>query len=143
MDDDIWASSDDDMVNYDRKIAQREWDKMNINHGNEGYKEGITEGKEQHMQRGFDRGYTEGLEMGKAIGKLRGIVSTYMTFYRDIVHDQDKAQQLQKIHDELCNVDVQHLFTKEYFQDDKDADPRVQLKQWQDKVYSFLDAVKK
>ncbi|KAI7849788.1 hypothetical protein BDC45DRAFT_448091 [Circinella umbellata] len=73
-DDDIWASSDEDNTTYDREIAEREWNKLNTNHGNEGYKEGITEAKEEYMQEGFDHGYTEGLEIGKAIGKLRGIV---------------------------------------------------------------------
>ena len=33
-DDDIWASSDEDNTTYDREIAQREWNKLNINHGN-------------------------------------------------------------------------------------------------------------
>lgn len=32
--DDVWASSDDDLAEYDRAIAQKEWDKLNINHGN-------------------------------------------------------------------------------------------------------------
>ncbi|KAI9497277.1 hypothetical protein BDB00DRAFT_757174 [Zychaea mexicana] len=110
-DDDIWASSDEDVATYDREIAQREWDKLNMNHGNEGYKEGISEAKEEYMQEGFDRGYKEGLEMGKAIGKLRGI---------------------------LCGIDVQHVFSKEYFQDNKDADPRLIVKQWEEKVQSLL-----
>ncbi|KAI9249461.1 hypothetical protein BDA99DRAFT_564424 [Phascolomyces articulosus] len=138
-DDDIWASSDEDNTAYDRSIAEREWNKMNINHGNEGYKEGITEAKEEYMQEGFDRGYTEGLEVGKAIGKLRGIVSTQMTFYRDILHDQEKTKRLQELYDELCRVDVQDIFSKEYFQDDKNANPHHIVKQWQDKVSSFLD----
>lgn len=32
--DDIWASSDEDDVAYDRDIAKREWEKLNTNHGN-------------------------------------------------------------------------------------------------------------
>lgn len=34
MDDDIWALSDEDNVEYDRAIAQKEWDRMHENHGN-------------------------------------------------------------------------------------------------------------
>lgn len=32
--DDVWASSDDDLAQYDRTIAEKEWEKLNINHGN-------------------------------------------------------------------------------------------------------------
>ncbi|ORZ01019.1 hypothetical protein BCR43DRAFT_434255 [Syncephalastrum racemosum] len=74
MDDDVWALSDEDNVEYDRAIAQKEWDRMHENHGNEGYKEGIVEGKEVRMQNGFDQGFVEGLAAGKALGRLRGIV---------------------------------------------------------------------
>lgn len=34
--DDIWASSDEDDIAYDRDIARREWEKLNTNHGNVG-----------------------------------------------------------------------------------------------------------
>ncbi|KAI7876943.1 hypothetical protein K492DRAFT_134636, partial [Lichtheimia hyalospora FSU 10163] len=116
--DDIWASSDEDDVTYDRDIAKREWEKLNTNHGNEGYKEGITEGKEVLMQQGFDRGYSEGIELGKAFGRLRG-----------------------KLYDDLCKVDVQHVFTTDYFKDVGNHDPKEALARWEAKVQNTLKEI--
>ncbi|KAI9310085.1 hypothetical protein BX666DRAFT_2033505 [Dichotomocladium elegans] len=140
-DDDIWAGSDDDSISYDRDIAAREWERLNENHGNEGYKEGITEGKEVLMQKGFDRGYTEGLELGKAFGRLRGTVSTHLTFYRDIVRDEAIASKLENLYNELCKVDVQHVFTTDYFKPGSDCknDPKATLSAWEARVKKALE----
>lgn len=34
--DDVWAS-DEELSAYDREIAQREWERLNVNHGNVGH----------------------------------------------------------------------------------------------------------
>lgn len=94
-DKDIWAESGEEDNVYERKLAEREWDRLQEDHGNvsqetrkviqkqcaylqekkkTGYKIGIVEGKEVNMQKGFDEGYEDGLSIGKAVGKLRGVV---------------------------------------------------------------------
>ncbi|KAI8376360.1 uncharacterized protein BYT42DRAFT_615118 [Radiomyces spectabilis] len=142
MDDDVWGSTDDDQ-DYDRSIAEKEWTRMNENHGNEGYKEGIIEGKEVHMQRGFDRGYEEGLASGTAIGRLRGMVSSYMLFYSHIHPDTGKAEKLKALYDEVLPLDVDSLYSKDYFSENstKDADyisPDEHIHRWRQKVEQQL-----
>ncbi|KAI8983496.1 hypothetical protein BDB01DRAFT_843231 [Pilobolus umbonatus] len=80
--DDIWELSDnEDETTYDRNIAEKEWERLQEDHGNSGYKEGVVEGKEVNMQRGFDKGYIEGLHIGKAIGKLREVQHVFQVDY--------------------------------------------------------------
>lgn len=45
--DDVWASSDDDLAQYDRTIAEKEWEKLNINHGNVMSLESVLDHKTQ------------------------------------------------------------------------------------------------
>ncbi|CAO3588122.1 unnamed protein product [Absidia cylindrospora] len=135
-DNDIWASSDDE--NYDRVIAEKDWERLQENHGNDGYKEGIIEGKEVRMQRGFDQGYIEGLDFGKQIGILRGKLSTYLTFYKQVEPNETIARELETIYDELDKVDVQHVFSTAYFDSNKADDdyvsPQDKIQQWQEKI---------
>ncbi|KAG0171810.1 hypothetical protein DFQ28_007501 [Apophysomyces sp. BC1034] len=147
-DDNVWASSDEETT-YDRDIAEREWNRLHQNHGNEGYKEGIIEGKEVKMQGGFDRGYEEGLKIGKAMGKLRGIVSSYLIFYRQIIKDEEIAQRLQTLHDEIQQVDVHHIYSKDYFLDNAEereagyVSPEQFVQRWQEKVDVAIQSVVK
>ncbi|KAI7861956.1 hypothetical protein BDF14DRAFT_1862107 [Spinellus fusiger] len=100
--DSVWDSSDQEEVTYERTMAEKEWNRLHQNHGNEGYKEGIIEGKEVWMQRGFDSGYEEGLAVGKALGHLRGRVSTYVLFYTVMLEQPVTA--LQELLEELSQM---------------------------------------
>ncbi|CAG8435020.1 7257_t:CDS:2 [Diversispora eburnea] len=83
---DIWEMSDEEgNLNYDNIISSKEWNRMNENFGNLGYKEGIIEGKDTTIQKGFDKGYIDGARIGK------------------------------EIENELANLSVEKIFTKEYF----------------------------
>lgn len=64
--------------------------------------------------------------------------STYMTFYRDILHDEQSLSQLQELYDDLCKVDVQHVFTTDYFKDVGNHDPKEALARWEAKVQNVL-----
>ncbi|KAJ2956219.1 hypothetical protein NQZ79_g7902 [Umbelopsis isabellina] len=120
-DDDIWASdSEQDQLSYDQQIAEREWNKMNEVHGNEGYKDGIVAGKDITIQEGFNRGYKEGVALGRQFGKLRGTVSTLIVYYTQLqkdVIDPALMEKLTHLNKELTAVGIEDLFTKEYFRD--------------------------
>lgn len=67
-DEDIWGKTDD--------IHNQEWNKLDNDFTNAGYREGITAGKENSLQEGFDEGFaTVGVPLGRGVGKLRGIAS--------------------------------------------------------------------
>ncbi|KAF7720888.1 hypothetical protein EC973_005868 [Apophysomyces ossiformis] len=145
--DDVWASSDEETT-YDRSIAQREWDRLHEDHGNEGYKVGIIEGKEVNMQQGFNHGYGEGIQIGIALGKLQGILSSYIAFYKHIVKKEEIVAPLQKLYDELDQVEVNHVFTKGYFDtkevagSDDYLSPREFILQWENKVNEAIEKVR-
>ncbi|KAH8550593.1 hypothetical protein BGW37DRAFT_497558 [Umbelopsis sp. PMI_123] len=119
--DDIWASDEDsDQVSYDQMIAQREWEKMNEVHGNEGYKDGIVAGKDITIQEGFNKGYKEGVALGRQFGKLRGIASTLLVYYTQVqkdVLDSALIEKLIQLHNELSTLGVEDLYTKDYFRE--------------------------
>ncbi|KAI8341238.1 hypothetical protein BC941DRAFT_416297 [Chlamydoabsidia padenii] len=142
--DDIWASSGDE--DYDQVIAEKEWLRMQENHGNDGYKEGIIEGKEVCMQKGFDQGYIEGLAIGKELGALRGKLSTYLTFYKQVEPNTTIANQLEALFNELDKVDVQHIFSTTYFDSSKPppnndiyVSPQEKINQWQQKINQAIE----
>ncbi|KAI8047474.1 hypothetical protein BDF21DRAFT_352237 [Thamnidium elegans] len=117
---DIWAnSSDEEQVAYERNLAEKEWERLQEDHGNTGYKEGIVEGKEVNMQRGFDKGYTEGLVIGKLIGKLR----------------------------EVDKIEVQNIYSVDYFREngpkriENYISPDDYVKQLEERVKATLEQV--
>ncbi|KAI8875627.1 hypothetical protein K501DRAFT_263521 [Backusella circina FSU 941] len=144
--DDIWGSSDDERE-YERDLAEREWERLQEDHGNTGYKEGIVEGKEINMQRGFDRGYIEGLAIGKEIGNLKGVVSTYMTFYAQILKNQQAANALASVFEQLDKIEVHHIYSVDYFRENGPKDtkkyvaPQDFVANLRDKVRSVLNSV--
>ncbi|KAG1049837.1 hypothetical protein G6F43_007860 [Rhizopus delemar] len=119
--DDVWAESNEEHTDYERNLAEKEWDRLQDDHGNSGYKEGIIEGKEVNMQRGFDEGYKEGLAIGKAVGKLRGLVS----------------------------IEVNHIFSTDYFRKGGPKDktsyvaPKDFVNDLKEKVNAQLEATSK
>ncbi|OBZ87814.1 Uncharacterized protein YAE1 [Choanephora cucurbitarum] len=140
---DIWADSDnDEQISYERNLAEREWERLQEDHGNTGYKEGIVEGKEVNMQRGFDVGYVEGFAIGKAIGRLRGIV-------RQLAKKEEAAKELDSLFDEINKIEVNHVYHVDYFREgeskksDNYVAPDTFVSQLEDKVKSTLDDVAK
>ncbi|KAI8917058.1 essential protein Yae1, N terminal-domain-containing protein, partial [Powellomyces hirtus] len=90
-DDDVW---DDDAsipdAQYDKQVAERNWNRLQDTHGVAGYKDGITEGKKASLQQGFDQGYGNGVDIGLQLGRLRGIAK-------------------------CVSISVEHVFTLSYF----------------------------
>ncbi|KAI8971985.1 hypothetical protein BDF20DRAFT_838251 [Mycotypha africana] len=144
--DDVWGTTDDDedQTTYDRRLAEKEWEKIQEDHGNIGYKEGIVEGKEVNMQRGFDTGYLEGFSIGKEIGRLRGLVSCQVLFYEQMVKHEEAVKELKALFDEIDKVGVQHIFSVEYFRDNGIEDnenyvaPKTFVQNLEEKVLSTL-----
>ncbi|KAI9262705.1 hypothetical protein BY458DRAFT_515163 [Sporodiniella umbellata] len=113
---DIWAESDEEQTSFHEKhLAEREWVKMQEDHGNSGYKEGVVEGKEVNMQRGFDQGYQEGVLIGKALGQLRGRVSSQWVFYQQILKNETGAKELETLLQEIDAIEVGSVFCIDYF----------------------------
>ncbi|RHZ45484.1 hypothetical protein Glove_673g29 [Diversispora epigaea] len=149
---DIWEMSDEEEnSNYDNIISSKEWNRMNENFGNLGYKEGIIEGKDITIQKGFDKGYIDGARIGKEIGRLRGILNTLLEFHTlmnksdkgdndnkdnedneddedddkdnkddkdsiSLISDKSMLEKIKSLENELANLSVEKIFTKEYFQ---------------------------
>lgn len=103
-------------------MAEKEWDRLQEDHGNTGYKIGIVEGKEVNMQRGFDEGYKEGLFIGKAVGKLRGSVGSQIIFYRQLLKNEEAAKELESLFSEIDAIEVNHVYTVDYFRKDGPKD---------------------
>ncbi|OAC97731.1 hypothetical protein MUCCIDRAFT_116215 [Mucor lusitanicus CBS 277.49] len=137
VEDDIWADSDnEEQVAYERNLAEKEWERLQEDHGNTGYKEGIVEGKEVNMQKGFDRGYAEGLVIGKAVGRLRGMM----------LQKEEAAHELDALFDEIDKIEVNHVYSVDYFRDNATPKedyvaPETFIQQLEDKVNSTLKRV--
>ncbi|CAG8525625.1 12537_t:CDS:2 [Ambispora leptoticha] len=142
---DVWASDEEENITtYDKKIAEREWGRMNEIYGNVGYKDGIEEGKENTLQRGFDDGYVEGARFGIEFGRLRGVCSTILeSISRDIDVDQgcttsnnldhSLIAQLRTLMNDLAKLTYDDVFTKDYFLSNYMENTRV-LKDGDDKL---------
>ncbi|KAG1122890.1 hypothetical protein G6F42_011059 [Rhizopus arrhizus] len=147
VEDDIWADSDnEEQVAYERNLAEKEWERLQEDHGNTGYKEGIVEGKEVNMQKGFDKGYAEGLVIGKAVGKLRGMVSCQIINYRQMLKNEEAAKELDVLFDEIDKIEVNHVYSVDYFRDDatKKEDyvaPETYVKNLEERVKTTLQQV--
>ncbi|GBC02791.1 hypothetical protein RclHR1_04820009 [Rhizophagus clarus] len=122
--DDVWAS-DEDTSEYDRIMSLKEWDHMNRNLGNIGYREGIIEGKDITIQEGFNDGYVEGVNIGMEFGRLRGLLNTLLEFYDSLINEnnndelklpnQSSLNKLKSLEDDLANLTADKVFTLEYF----------------------------
>ncbi|CAI2166678.1 12708_t:CDS:2 [Funneliformis geosporum] len=124
--DDVWAS-DEDISEYDRIMSLKEWERMNENFGNFGYKEGILEGKDVTIQDGFNNGYVEGVNLGMEFGRLRGLLNTLLELYTPLMNEEnnDKLKiqnlpnrstfdRLKLLENDLYNLTAEKVFTKDY-----------------------------
>lgn len=73
-------------------------------HVTAGYREGISSNKNEKIQQGFDEGYSLGAEIGYQVGLVLGVLEGV------------KAGQLLKR--ARAELDVKHLFSPQYFQED-------------------------
>lgn len=66
-----------------------------------------------------------------------------MTLYGTILHDEERAQKIRQLYDELKAVDVQHVFSKEYFEGkvEEIEQPKDVLVHWEEKVDSLLKSL--
>ncbi|KAF0492721.1 hypothetical protein F8M41_021567 [Gigaspora margarita] len=123
---DVWVS-DEEIVDYDRLISSKNWERMNEDFGNIGYKEGILEGKDITIQEGFNKGYAEGARVGKEIGRLRGLLNTLLEYYTPLLNStnvddsniilptQSTIDRLKSLENDLANLTIEKIFTKSYF----------------------------
>ncbi|KAJ3136106.1 hypothetical protein HDU90_003509 [Geranomyces variabilis] len=101
---------------YDKLVAERNWNRLQDEHGVAGYKDGITEGKKANLQDGFDAGYTNGAEAGLALGRLRGWLSTMAQIQAShSAGDPTLTDRLSTLLSELEATSVEHVFTLAYF----------------------------
>ncbi|KAJ3184042.1 Protein YAE1 [Gaertneriomyces sp. JEL0708] len=125
--DDVWA---DDVsltdASYDREVAERNWNKLQDEHGVVGYKEGISEGKRVSLQQGFDQGYVEGAEIAHQLGRMRGVLSTLIQLYGSPTSQSTTVttadlEELKALHQQLETLGVEQIFTLGYFKGEKTA----------------------
>lgn len=146
---DVWAESDEEQqVIYERNLAEKEWEKLQEDHGNSGYKEGVVEGKEVNMQRGFDKGYKEGLFIGKSLGQIRGKISSQLVFFKQILKNEQAAQELETLLEEIDKIEVNTIFSVDYFRKEGPKDttyksPEDFIKDLQAKVDGQLSSLAK
>lgn len=120
------------------------------------------------MQKGFDKGYAEGLVIGKAVGKLRGMVrqgkrlllrgrrhivgshdikySCQIIYYRQMLKNEEAAKELDVLFDEIDKIEVNHVYSVDYFRDDatKKEDyvaPETYVKNLEERVKTTLQQV--
>ncbi|KAG2211966.1 hypothetical protein INT47_004653 [Mucor saturninus] len=141
---DVWADSGSE-ASYEKNLANVEWERLQEDHGNTGYKEGIVEGKEVNMQRGFDKGYTEGLAIGQAIGRLRGLLSCQIVYYRQLLQNEEAAKELDPLFEEIDKIEVHHIYTVDHFRESGPkanyTSPQEQVKQLENKVDLMIKQV--
>ncbi|KAJ3299987.1 hypothetical protein HK104_005480 [Borealophlyctis nickersoniae] len=117
---DPWADDSDlPDADYDKLVAERNWNRLQDVHGMAGYRDGIAEGKEKSLQTGFDQGFAEGAEIGVAIGRLRGIVSTLiqirMTSFASI--SPGTLNRITELHADLEALSAGDIFTASDFRE--------------------------
>ncbi|TPX62876.1 hypothetical protein PhCBS80983_g00143 [Powellomyces hirtus] len=120
-DDDVWG--DDASIpdaQYDKQVAERNWNRLQDTHGVAGYKDGITEGKKASLQQGFDQGYGNGVDIGLQLGRLRGIANNPTRVTPSVTLERLKSHLA-----ELEAISVEHVFTLSYFRDTDVSNTRV------------------
>ncbi|KND01114.1 uncharacterized protein SPPG_04204 [Spizellomyces punctatus DAOM BR117] len=119
--DDVWNDAEGlSDSQYDKQVAERNWNRLQDQHGVVGYKEGITEGKQVSLQQGFDRGFKDAAGIGFQLGALRGLLSTLIQVYTlspkaATSISPSNLSTLQSLHAELEALSVDHVFTLAYF----------------------------
>jgi hypothetical protein len=73
-------------------------------HVTAGYREGVSSSKNEKIQQGFDEGYALGAEIGYQVGWILGVLE-----------GAKAGQLLERAREEL---DVKHLFSPQYLQED-------------------------
>jgi len=73
MDDDVWDDDDESYI-FDTPTTymQKDLEKLQETHSNEGYKAGITAGQSHSAQEGFDSGHLKGAQLGIQFGRILG-----------------------------------------------------------------------
>ncbi|KAI9031204.1 hypothetical protein DFJ74DRAFT_702230 [Hyaloraphidium curvatum] len=111
-------------TDYDRRMAELEWNKLQRLHGVDGYREGIEEAKEQKLQDGFDDGFADGAELGMQLGIIRGRASALLHFLRtaDVPETVEvspvlasAAAKLAELHSDLAHLRYEELFPEAHF----------------------------
>ncbi|KAJ3144148.1 hypothetical protein HK101_002784 [Irineochytrium annulatum] len=105
--DDVWDDDADDHL-HDRSVAERDWNKLQQEHGNTGYRNAVTEQKEIHVQTGFDEGFVSGARIGRRAGVMLGRISTLMR------SDPSNSERLRKTRDAVEAV-LKELFVARTF----------------------------
>jgi len=91
---------DDPSELAEHRFGYQEWDKLEENFMNSGYREGITAGKEDALQEGFDAGFAEyGAPIGRDIGTLRGVAAAllFVVYKEGRTGGATEAQRHQKV----------------------------------------------
>ncbi|KAJ1965565.1 hypothetical protein IWQ62_002634 [Dispira parvispora] len=112
---DTWGEGSDLAEHeYDQRMAEREWNRLQDVHGKSGYAEGITEGRETHMQNGFDTGFHEGLRAGLITGLLQGGQDTLNRYLSttQITSDTDEESITTA---SMADLNYFKLFDADYF----------------------------
>ncbi|KAJ3220638.1 hypothetical protein HK099_004136 [Clydaea vesicula] len=111
-----WLASDEEITEnkYDIGIAEKTWDKLHENFGNQGYLEGLEAAKDVRLQEGFDRGFKFGSEIGSKVGLLLGKISTVI-YLKKLSMKNDRLSEFQNLLLELQTLKFEAIFTPKQF----------------------------
>ena len=113
---DIWDTQHDEAD--DLQAAERDQQRLKIQHESAGYREGITHAKLQSNQIGFDENYASTAKVGLRAGWALGALISLQTMCETEAQRQDLATLIRT----MQNLDVKKLFTQNSF----DTEGRLQ-----------------
>ncbi|KAJ3273154.1 hypothetical protein HDV01_004794 [Terramyces sp. JEL0728] len=118
---DIW----DDDSDYERNMAEKEWNRLQDQHGVIGYTEGVEEAKEKHLQKGFDQGYSIGSTIGLEVGKMQVKLDVLLSDLKSKSETKEIGKVEALLH-KLKTLKFDQIFTKEWFRSLDQTPPEFQ-----------------
>ncbi|KZV98857.1 hypothetical protein EXIGLDRAFT_831861 [Exidia glandulosa HHB12029] len=106
-------AADDVAVGTNPTHADREWNKLQNEFTNAGFREGAIAGKEAALQDGFDHGFDTGAPVGRSLGVLRGYAAAALAIVTKDATLQALEPDLRDIIAQLSNVRLHELVKDE------------------------------
>lgn len=68
-----------DEDDWEARLADVEWQRLQAARDQDGLRDGLAEGKERALQAGFDQGFREGFQLLRQVAVWRGLVRSVPT----------------------------------------------------------------
>jgi len=117
MEQDIWEDFEDGNQ-YESKVREREWRKLQTQFVNEGFRDGIDLGKESVLQEGFNQGFKEGSTTGIKFGRMIGVISSFDLFisHHPDICSESLQTEISNLNDKLSAISEER--TRAYISSD-------------------------